>query len=279
MARAIPFVTVIVLTACSTPGSVPPTPSIDSPAVSARPTVPSVSPTATATAIARSASDLLTCDGPVSESGGLASDFGPEGSGTTPEEAFESWLASTAFVVPRSGYERRGSIGERHVWTFDVEDRAKVVVVISPRFGPFAGDVPFTIEELRMCDVAELGPGVDLGPWYTAWSHVETGAVITDVVGPSHCGWESARLLHTTDADGALQWQYLRDPLGVLGFANALDSYAEGVDLPPDASFSGYRSGDGRELWFTTENRAAYVVRPDSVVERWPRAAEPIGCA
>ena len=236
-------------------------------------------PSATATPQPESASDMLDCDGPVSESGGLASDFGPEGAGATPEAAFDSWLTSTAFVVPRSGYRPLGSIGDRHVWAFEVDGRPKVVVVISPRFGDMAGGAAFTIEELRMCDVAELGRGVDLGPAQRVWTHEETGDLVTDVVGSAHCGWESARLLHTTDAEGGLRFQYVRDPLGVLGQAGKLETYAEDVDLPPEASFSGYRSDDGLELWFTPENRAAYVVRPDGLVERWPRASEPIGCA
>ena len=34
---------------------------------------------------------------------------------------------------------------------------------------------------------------------------------------------------------------------------------------------------DGRELWFTESDRAAYVVTPEGV-ERWPRADPPTGC-
>jgi hypothetical protein len=187
-------------------------------------------------------------------------------------------VASTAFVVPHSGYTALGSIGDRSVWTFDVAGRTKVVVVVSPRFGEFVGGAAFTVEELRMCDVAELGAETDFGPFYRAWAHEESGALITDVVGPAHCGWESARLLHTTDASGALMFQYIRDPLGVLD-AHTLVPYADDVEIPPDGSFSGYRSGDGHELWFTEVNDAAYVVRPDGVVEQWPRAEQPVGCA
>lgn len=257
------------------------------PAPSERPSSPATprpaataddAPAATATPQPQSASELLDCEGPVSESGGLASDFGPEGAGATPEEAFDAWRTSTAFVVPRSGYRPLGSIGDRHVWAFEVDGRPKVVVVISPRFGDMAGGAAFTIEELRMCDVAELGREVDLGPTQRAWTHEETGDLVTDVVGSAHCGWESARLLHMTDAAGGLGFQYLRDPLGVLGQAGKLETYADDVDLPADATFSGYRSDDGLELWLTPENRAAYVVRPDGFVERWPRAADPIGC-
>ena len=229
-----------------------------------------------------SASDLLDCDGPISEMGGLADDFGPEGAGATADEAFDNWAATTVFGVPRSGYQKLGNIGDRHVYAYEADGRAKVVVVISPRFGEFVGDAAFTIEELRTCDPSEYGGAVDLGPHQRVWTQDETGAILIDIAGPGHCGWESARMLHVNNPDGSFGRQYLRDPFGVFveeQFDDGLlDTYAEGVQLPADASFSGYRTADGLELWFTTEDRAAYVVTPDGV-ERWPRADPPRGCA
>jgi hypothetical protein len=62
------------------------------------------------------------------------------------------------------------------------------------------------------------------------------------------------------------------------GSPSLLDTYAEGVELPEDAAFSGYRTDDGLELWFTSTDTAAYIVTPDGV-ERWPRADPAIGCA
>lgn len=227
-----------------------------------------------------SATDMLECDGQVSMSGGLAFEFGPEGSGATPDEAFATWVDVSSFVVPRTGYRELGSLGDRHVWVYEVEDEVKVVVTISPRYGELAGGVPFTIEELRMCELAEFGPSVDLGPFHRVWTHETTGFVITDIVGSSHCGYESARLLHVNNPDGSFKGQYVRDPLGVLaGFVSLRDTYAEVVVMPGDATFSGYRSSAGEGLWFTLEDRAAYVVRADGIVERWPRAEPPIACA
>ena len=79
-------------------------------------------------------------------------------------------------------------------------------------------------------------------------------------------------MLHLSNEDGTLAKQYLRDPLGVFDDVPALlDTYAEGVELLADATFSGYQTVDGLELWFTPDDRAAYVVTPDGV-ERWPRA-------
>jgi hypothetical protein len=226
-----------------------------------------------------SATDLLECDGPVSPMGGFADEFGPEGFGATADEALESWRTSTAFSVPRSGYMPLGSIGDRFVYAYAYDNRVKVVVVISPRFGDVAGGTPFTIEELRTCDPSEYGATVDLGPDRRVWANAETGKILEDIAGPGHCGWESARMLHISDEQGILAKQYLRDPLGVFTDIPALlDTYAEGVELPDGATFSGYRTADGLELWFTADDRAAYVVTPDGV-ERWPRADEPIGCA
>jgi hypothetical protein len=253
-------------------------PSSSSAAPSATPTEePSVEPTRTADP-SQSASDLLDCDGPVSEIGGRADDFGPEGSGATADEAFGSWVSTTVFGIPRSGWHELGNIGDRHIYAWEADGRAKVIVVISPRFSEFVGGAAFTIEELRTCDPSEYGPTVDLGPGQRVWAHDETGEILIDIAGPGHCGWESARMLHLSDDDGHLAKQYLRDPLGVFtDIPSLLDTYAEGIELPADATFSGYRTADGLEHWFTSEDRAAYVVTPDGV-ERWPRAEPAIGC-
>lgn len=211
--------------------------------------------------------------------GGFADDFGPDGAGATPDEAFRAWTEINPFTVPRSGYHALGAIGNRFVYAYDVDGSTKVVVVISPRFSDLVGNAAFTIEEMRTCDPSEYGATVDLGPHQRTWAHEETGEILIDIAGPGHCEWESARMLHLPHEDGTLDRQYLRDPLGVfIDVPGLLDSYAEGVELPADATFSGFRTADDLELWFTAEDHAAYVVTPDGV-ERWPRAGEPIGCA
>lgn len=223
-----------------------------------------------------SASDLLECDGPPSEMGGRANEFGPDGAGDTADQAFAAWVEANPFAVPRSGYASLGSTGDRTVYTYDVEGATKVVVVISPRFGELVS-APFTIEEMRTCDPSEYGAGVDLGDTRRAWVHEDTGALLIDIAGPGHCGWESARMMHVEEG-GVPVKQYLRDPNGVFDQARLLDTYAEGVELPDDASDSAYRSPEGWELWFTESDTAAFVVTPEGV-ERWPRPSELIGCA
>ncbi len=228
--------------------------------------------------VAQSALDLLDCDGPASPMGGSAGDFGPAGAGATPDEAFASFLESMLFGIPLDGYEKLGENATRAVYTYGVNGSTKVVIVISGRFSEHVGDA-FTIDELRTCDPSEYGQSVDLGPGRRVWTHAATGAILTDIAGPGHCGWESARMLHTTTPEGTVDRQYVRDPEGVFaGVPGLLAEYAEGIDLPADATFSGYRTADGQELWFVPDDRAAYVVTEDGV-ERWPRADPPIGCA
>ncbi|MGH2358366.1 MAG: hypothetical protein ACRDGJ_10200, partial [Candidatus Limnocylindria bacterium] len=132
-------------------------------------------------------------------------------------------------------------------------------------------------DELRTCALAEFGREVDLGPKYRIWAHEETGMILTDIVGPAHCNWQSASLLHLENPDGTFAKQYVRDPEGVLPVASLIETYAEGVAMPDDATFSGYATDDGLELWFTPDDEAAYVVTQNGV-ERWPRAEEPILC-
>jgi hypothetical protein len=233
-------------------------------------------PLATLDPTADSAIELLQCEGAPSPIGGTADDFGPTAGGSTPDAAFAAFISEPFFVIPRSGYTYLGQTGDRHVWAYRTDGRVLVVVVISQRFAEMV-NARFTVEELRACELAEFGRAVDLGPEYHVWSDQE-GNIISDIAGPSHCGWESARLMHI-EVDGRLVKQYVRDPEGVIAGPPLLEPYAEDVPLPGDATFSGYTSAEGDELWFTPGDEAAYVVRADGVVERWPRPTDPIGCA
>lgn len=125
--------------------------------------------------------------------------------------------------------------------------------------------------------MAEWGPDADLGDRWRVWSTAE-GEILTDVAGAEHCGWERARLL-SIEIDGQLDHVYVRDPVGVFPRDGQHSSYAQGIELPDEAFFSGYRAGE-LELWFVPDDHAAYVVTPDDV-ERWPRidALDAPGCA
>ena len=220
---------------------------------------------------------MLECDGQPSDIGGEGEGIAIEGGGATPDEALATFLANTFFVVPRAAYEPLARAGDRHAYGFRADGEVKVVVVFSGRFAEMSGH-RYSPDELRACPDAEFGREAQFLDGRRVWTHETTGLILTDMPGPGHCGWESARMLYVPEADGSLGKQYVRDPLGVFAGVRMLDTYAEDVDLPDDASFSGYGTPEGDELWFTDEDRAAYVVTPDGV-ERWPRAEEPIGCA
>ena len=224
---------------------------------------------------AQSALDLLQCTAAPSSVGGFGEDVAPFGGGETPEAALEAFLSGTPYVIPVNDYQPLARSGDRHAYGYAVDGEVKVVIVVSSRFGALIG-TRYTVDELRTCAEAEFGSDAVFFDARRVWTHQETGAILTDIAGPGHCGWQSARMLHLELPDGVRQ--YLRDPEGVLAGARLLDTYAERVELPPDARFSGYRTADGLELWFTDSDTAAYVVARESV-ERWPRAGELIGCA
>lgn len=224
-----------------------------------------------------SAIDLLECERGPSEVGGAGEGLAAEApGGDTPDEALAAFLASSSFVIPRTGYELIATTGDRHAYGYRADGEVKVVLVISERFGELVG-ARFTADELRTCPEAEFGADAEFNDERRVWAHETTGLTLADIAGSAHCGWQTARMLHVPEADGSLGKQYIRDPFGVFAGIPLLDTYAEDVELPDDATFSGYRSRDDQELWFTDADRAAYVVTPDGI-ERWPRAEEPIGC-
>lgn len=111
--------------------------------------------------------------------------------------------------------------------------------------------------------------------------------IIISLIGPAHCEWESATLLHIGSPLGSVMEsgrdvnQYLRDPEGVFnGLEDRLRStYDPNADLPSDAKFSGYVR-NGVELWVSQSqiDIAVYMV-DGSTVERWPKAEPIILCA
>jgi hypothetical protein len=237
---------------------------------------PAVSASATPHDTPVTAIELLECDAAPSDVGGSDESLAFDGGGSTPDRALETFLASTVFVIPRTGYQLLGQSGERYAYGYRAGREVKVVVVISPRFANVVG-VAFTADEVRTCPEAEFGSAAEFADGRRVWTHRETGAILTDIAGPEHCGWQSARIMHIEE-DGVLSKQYLRDPEGVFDQVPLRETYAEGAELPDDASDTGYRSPEGYELWFTESDTAAYVVTPDGV-ERWPRPVDTIGCA
>ena len=195
--------------------------------------------------------------------------------GSTPVETLDAFLAQSPFVVPVTNYEVIGTSGDRYAYGYRADGEVKVVVVVSRRFGHLVG-ATYAVDELRMCGGSEFGSETVFPDGRRIWTHLDTGEILTDIEGPGHCEWQSARMLHV-ERGGTMAKQYLRDPQGVFAGFGLLEDYAEDVKLPDDASDSRYRTTDGLELWFTESDTALYVVTPQGI-ERWPRADEPIGC-
>ena len=95
--------------------------------------------------------------------------------------------------------------------------------------------------------------------------------------GPAHCNDENLIFLGWY-AEGGVPEQYVDDPEDNFRFdpTRVRATAAINVPVPAAATFSGFRDGD-RELWFTPERDAAYIVR-DGRADRWPRLNPPAIC-
>jgi hypothetical protein len=135
--------------------------------------------------------------------------------------------------------------------------------------------------------LALAGCGAEGNRFPAGWSL--NGTTVTQeqlVIGPGteHCDWTSVTFLRVAwppgseGASGSVR-QFVRDPEGAVG-----PQYAERLDLtaqvPDDAAPSGFRNGDGAELWFadSDEGETAYLVEGSGDAEAWPRADPAVGC-
>jgi hypothetical protein len=235
--------------------------------------------------------ELLDCDGAANPFGDLVENHMRPGGGPTSQAVFDYWIAGqgtlgNSWGVPVSGYEAPVLQGDRYLFIYRVAGEVKVVVVISPRVADVARGVdgsvapqPYALDEVRMCDGAEYGPGAEFGLGERAWANGE-GMILLDSPGPDHCGWAAARAMNIPETlpfwgsvhSGSDYWA---DPTNVLPSGEFAEPYNGDAELPPDATDSGYRHGD-LELWFVPDGRAVYIAWPDHV-ELWPSGV--IGCS
>lgn len=119
---------------------------------------------------------------------------------------------------------------------------------------------------------------LDQARWFSHWTAPDgrpaTREQISDFqyeVG-DHCSWPEVRMLHF---DGV---QYVKDPDGVLGEQSYTTALDLDVELPEDATNTGFQY-DGTELWIGAPEHpaSAYLAGPERT-ERWPAAAEPVAC-
>ncbi|WP_055713821.1 hypothetical protein [Streptomyces torulosus] len=223
----------------------------------------------------------LECDGELYSGGGGPGGWGKDDGGETPEEGLEAYFDIEQPDVPREGYRLEREEKDRALFSYDVDGRTKVAVIVakdregSPGWGP---------ETSASCDPAELPASYTDSQWYEIWTDAKGRRVPITTVhsseGAEHCDWQKAHFLSTgrDGADGS--GLYGRDPEGVLPDGMLTSAYDGDVRLPEAARDTGYRYEDEDwELWLVEDDPSkAYVRTPDGV-ELWPRVAEGHGCA
>lgn len=212
------------------------------------------------------AARALECDWPIDTAGG--SEPWSEGDGgETPEEGLKAYFDIEQPGVPREGYRVERKEGGRVLFSYDVDGRTKVAVIVAkdrknrPGWGP---------ETSAACDPAEFESSFTDSQEYEIWT--DRGGkrvpltVISSSVGSAHCDWQEAHFLGLGEGrDGRT---YARDPHGVLGTEMLLGTYDGDVTMPADARDTGYRLRDW-QLWLTKDEKTAYVRTSDGV-EAWP---------
>ncbi|WP_367319112.1 hypothetical protein [Streptomyces sp. HUAS ZL42] len=216
----------------------------------------------------------LECDGEV-YSGEGGGEWGRNEGGSTPEEGLKLYFDLEQADEPRSGYRMERREGDRVLYSFDVDGRTKVAIVVAkdqknrPGWGP---------ETNASCDPAELPADLTDSKEYEIWTDRNGNRVPTTTLvshaGAEHCDWQSAHFLGT--GRGKDHRQYVRDPDGVLESGMLTAPYDGDVRMPADAHDTGYRLDDW-QLWLTDDRSTAYVRTPDGV-EAWPRSKEMVAC-
>ena len=113
-------------------------------------------------------------------------------------------------------------------------------------------------------------------PGERVWVDEHGNEAAVDYQGPSHCDWDSARILVVGKGSG--RREYVRDEAGVLDEAgDALAEFDDDAALPSDATPTGI-TRDDLELWMVPDDVAVYIVAPDHA-ERWPRFMRTAACA
>ncbi|MDV9177207.1 hypothetical protein R6V09_44645 [Streptomyces sp. W16] len=217
----------------------------------------------------------LECDGKMYEGGG-ADAWSKGDGGKTPEGGLRAYFNMQQPDVPRTGYRVERRSDGRVLFSYDVDGRTKVAVVVAkdrknrPGWGP---------ESSASCDPAELPASFAKAHGYEIWTDQNGKRVATTTVssgvGAAHCDWQQAHFLQT--GEGEKRKLYARDPHKVLPSEMLTAPYDGDVRMPANARDTGYRYRDW-QLWFTADASKAYVRTPDGV-EAWPQVKRGQGCA
>ena len=226
----------------------------------------------------------LECDG--EPYGGGAVDYG-NGLAEVQDSAAEA-LANgmdpsvlPTFEIPTEGYRLERDEGDRALFSYDAAGETKVAIVVADGMTDYLDDEGWGIEWWAQCDPSELPAAVTealgLGVWRDeAGTHVPV-TEIRSHQGDEHCDWEDLTFLQADFLEEHVL--FVRDTEGEL--SDFLTTTFATVDrLPDGASNTGYHR-DGRALWLAAGSDAAYLVSETDPadIERWPAAAQPIGCA
>jgi hypothetical protein len=220
----------------------------------------------------------LECDGEMYSGGGGGGGWSEGDGGATPLEGLLLYFEMEQPQAPGRGYRIEREEEDRVLFSYDVDGRTKVAVIVAhdrpnaPGWGP---------ETSAACDPAELPESfTDQLPaeiWTDAHGDRVPSTVVSSWVGTDHCDWGAAHFLATgRDADATL---YARDPEGVLPPEMLTGAFDAEADLPPGARDTGYRLDDWA-LWLAEDEgaAAAFVVTPDGT-ELWPGVREGWACA
>ncbi|MEU5096498.1 hypothetical protein [Streptomyces sp. NPDC020996] len=223
---------------------------------------------------AGAAGRALECDGEI-YSGGAADPWGRGDGGTTPEEGLRAYFDMDQPGVPRHGYRVERREKGRVLYSFDVDGRTKVAVVVAedrpgrPGWGP---------ETSASCDPAELPASFTDTQEYEVWTDGDGERVpvarLSSSAGAAHCDWQKAHFLSLGQGEDGRT--YARDPDRVLPRGMLTSPYDGDVPLPAGAHDTGYRLRE-RQLWLTDDPSRVYV-RTSRGVEAWPLVKPDTGC-
>lgn len=214
----------------------------------------------------------LECDGDA-YLGSTGRNSGIPSGGDSREDGLVRFLNDDIYPVPGDDYHVERRSERRTLYSYDVDGKTKVAVVVAAGTEDVNGD-GWGVETYAQCDPAEFAPEADDEISLRVWTdrngdRVPTTEIVSQA-GPAHCDWESVTFLSLGDR------QYLRDPEGAFGPDDLVVDYDGDTRLPDDAVDTGYRL-DEQHVWLAGDESSVYVVTPDRT-ERWPATASQTAC-